>query len=232
MTLRLNPNSRQKPLLPTWGFAILGQDVVIFNISNMAAVVRAGQASLNFWLLSCTFIFQSASVPGLTFSKSPNIAKPCSLAAIQKRHLVYNKILSTSLLKKLKNSTMKYLLFALFFFIGVIKSYSQEVTRSGCKVIVEVTKLKKSKMDSITVEIKSFSGVDSSWVRVLKKNLVSTIRLDKKAKKGSYIISVRFIISKDGISSDILCENDPGFELGNQVVSVIKKSPRWPQLRP
>jgi hypothetical protein len=62
----------------TWGFAILGLDVVIFISSNMAAVVRAGKASLNFWLLSCTFVFQSAAVPGLTFFKSPNIAKPCS----------------------------------------------------------------------------------------------------------------------------------------------------------
>jgi len=48
----------------------------------MAAVVRAGQALVGFWLLSCTFIFQSAAVPGLTFFKFPNIAKPCSLAEI------------------------------------------------------------------------------------------------------------------------------------------------------
>jgi hypothetical protein len=66
----------------TWGFAILGQDVVIFIISNMAAVVRAGQTSMGFWWLSCTFVFQSAAVPGLTFFKSPNIAKPCPLADI------------------------------------------------------------------------------------------------------------------------------------------------------
>jgi hypothetical protein len=69
---------------PTCGFAILGQDVVIFNFGNMAAVVRAGQASMGFWLLSCTFVFQSAAVPGLTFFKSPNIAKPCSLCVTNK----------------------------------------------------------------------------------------------------------------------------------------------------
>ena len=55
-------NKSNEPL--TWGFAILGQDVVIFIFSNMAAVVRAGQASVGFWLLSCTFVFQSAAVPG------------------------------------------------------------------------------------------------------------------------------------------------------------------------
>ena len=54
----------------------------------MAAVVRAGQASVGFWLLSCTFVFQSAAVPGLTFFKSPTIAKPCSLVAIMKTLLI------------------------------------------------------------------------------------------------------------------------------------------------
>ena len=33
--------------------ALLGLDQYFF--SNMAAVVRAGQASVGFWLLSCTF---------------------------------------------------------------------------------------------------------------------------------------------------------------------------------
>ena len=49
----------------TSSLAKLGQDVVIFGISNIAAVVRAGQTSVGFWLLSCTFVFQSAAVPGL-----------------------------------------------------------------------------------------------------------------------------------------------------------------------
>ena len=48
----------------TWGFAILGLDVVIFIISNMAAVVWAGQTLVGFWLLFCTFVFQSVAVPG------------------------------------------------------------------------------------------------------------------------------------------------------------------------
>jgi len=42
----------------------------------MAAVVRAGQASVGFWLLSCTFVFQLAAVPGLTFFKSPTSQSP------------------------------------------------------------------------------------------------------------------------------------------------------------
>jgi len=65
-----------KGMLTTWGFAILGLDVVIFIISNMAAVVRAGQTSVGFWLISCTFVFQSAAVPGGRFSNPPTSQSP------------------------------------------------------------------------------------------------------------------------------------------------------------
>ena len=82
----------------------------------MAAVVRAGQATLGFWLLSCTFVFQSAAVPGLTFFKSPNIAKPCSLYVIALRH-------PTDLMK------MKYvgffILLTSLLFVGCTDKYEQ-----------------------------------------------------------------------------------------------------------
>jgi hypothetical protein len=42
-------------LLPTLGLALLGQDVVIFICSNMAALVRAGRFSI--WLLVVNFNF-------------------------------------------------------------------------------------------------------------------------------------------------------------------------------
>jgi hypothetical protein len=61
--------------------ALLGQDVVIFNFSNMAAVVRAGQTSVS--ILSYLVHQQRiSSGSGRTFSKSPNNAKPYSLAVI------------------------------------------------------------------------------------------------------------------------------------------------------
>jgi hypothetical protein len=45
----------EKPLPVTLGLALLGQDVVIFIFSNMAAVVRAGRFSI--WLLVVNFNF-------------------------------------------------------------------------------------------------------------------------------------------------------------------------------
>jgi hypothetical protein len=66
-------------LPPTWGLALLGQDIEIFIISNMAAFVRAGQTSVNI----CSYLVHQQRISfgsGRTFSKSPNNAKPCSLA--------------------------------------------------------------------------------------------------------------------------------------------------------
>jgi hypothetical protein len=56
--------------------ALLGQDVVIFIFSNMAAVVRAGQTSVS--ILSYLVHQQRiSSGSGRTFFKSPNNANTC-----------------------------------------------------------------------------------------------------------------------------------------------------------
>jgi hypothetical protein len=69
----------------TRGLPILGQDVVIFIISNMAAVVRAGQTSVS--ILSYLVHQQSiSSSSGRTIFKFPNIGKPCSLCATLDGH--------------------------------------------------------------------------------------------------------------------------------------------------
>jgi hypothetical protein len=63
------------------GFALLGQDVVIFIFSNMAAGARAGQTSVSI-LSYLVHQRRISGGSGRTFFKSPNNAKPCSLAVI------------------------------------------------------------------------------------------------------------------------------------------------------
>jgi hypothetical protein len=68
----------KKGMQLTWGLALLGQDVVIFIFSNMAAVVRAGQTSVS--ILSYLVNQQRiSSGSGRPFFKSPNNPKPCSI---------------------------------------------------------------------------------------------------------------------------------------------------------
>jgi len=42
----------------------------------MAAVVRAGQTTVGIWLLSCTFVYESAAVQGGRFSNLPTSQSP------------------------------------------------------------------------------------------------------------------------------------------------------------
>jgi hypothetical protein len=76
------------------------------------------------------------------------------------------------------------------------------------------------------VEIKSaFPGGDSSWVQSIEKSINQSISYKNGAKKGKYIVSVAFVVAKDGSLSDIRCVNDPvGFGMEAVVIRVLKKN--------
>jgi hypothetical protein len=117
---------------------------------------------------------------------------------------------------------------ALLCFIYVAKSYCQAGTGSYGRIDVEITKEKHPKRIYVKVEIKpAFPGGDSSWIQSIEKNLNQSIKLDKGAKKGKYVVSVQFVVDKDGYLADIRCINDPGFGMCREVLRVIKKSQRW-----
>jgi protein TonB len=124
--------------------------------------------------------------------------------------------------------TMKSFQLALLCFICVAKSYGQAAINSYGRVVVEITKEKRPKRISVKVELRSpFPGGDSSWVQSLEKSLNQSMPVRNGAKAGKYIVSARFIISKDGTMSDIYCDTDPGFGMGEEVVRAIKKTRRY-----
>ncbi|MEQ1555150.1 MAG: hypothetical protein ABL929_13275 [Ferruginibacter sp.] len=93
---------------------------------------------------------------------------------------------------------------------------------------MEITKEKKSKKNIPIVEIKStFQVEDSVLMNSLEKNIIKAIQNGKRIKKGKYIVSVAFIITKDGTVSDVRCDKDPGFGMCEEVVRQVKKSPKW-----
>ena len=67
----------------TLGFAILGQEVVIFIISNMAAVVRAGQSSLGFWYYLLHLFFNRQQFRADDF-QMPQNRKALSLSVMRR----------------------------------------------------------------------------------------------------------------------------------------------------
>jgi periplasmic protein TonB len=129
----------------------------------------------------------------------------------------------------LRHLTRRTFQLALFYLICVASGYAQTTTKSYGHVYVEITKKKKPKRIYTKVEIKSaFTGGDSSWTQSLEKTLNQSIHYKNGAKAGKYIVSVIFVVDKEGNISDIRCVNDPpGFRMAEEVLRAIKKKARW-----
>jgi antitoxin component YwqK of YwqJK toxin-antitoxin module len=113
--------------------------------------------------------------------------------------------------------------------ICISSSYAQTATKSYGRVDVEITKEKKPKKIYTKVEIKSaFTGGDSSWIQSLEKKLNQSIHYKNGAKSGKYIVSVVFIVDKEGNIADIRCVNNPhGFGMEAEVLRAIKTKTKW-----
>jgi antitoxin component YwqK of YwqJK toxin-antitoxin module len=96
--------------------------------------------------------------------------------------------------------------FTILCLICIASSYAQTATKSYGRVDVEIIKEKKPKKIYTKIEIKSaFTGGDSSWIQSLEKTLNQSIPYKNGAKAGKYIVTVVFVVDKEGNMSDIVC---------------------------
>lgn len=116
---------------------------------------------------------------------------------------------------------MKSFQLILLCFVCVAKSFGQ----TG-HVVVEITKEKHNHYTTKVIQL-VFPRVDSSMVQTLEKNLIQSTPDKNRAKKGKYIVSVIFIVDKEGNVADVECDKDPGFGLCAAVVRIVKKSGKW-----
>jgi hypothetical protein len=72
-----------------------------------------------------------------------------------------------------------------------------------------------------------FPKDSSAWESYLRKNIDTMVPVRNKAKKGTYIVVVRFIITKDGTVSDVVAVTNYGYGMEAEVMRVIKKYSRW-----
>ncbi len=73
----------------------------------------------------------------------------------------------------------------------------------------------------------TFEGGMPVWIRYLQKNLKSETAEKNGARAGTYQVIVRFIVNKNGTISDVRAETKWGFGMEQEVVRVIKNSPKW-----
>jgi len=98
--------------------------------------------------------------------------------------------------------TMKSFQLILLCFVCVAKSYGQ-----AGQVVVEITKEKHKSYTKVVQLV--FPRVDSSVLQSLENNLNQSIPDKNRAPKGKYMVSVRFIVDKDGHVCDVECINNP-----------------------
>jgi periplasmic protein TonB len=122
---------------------------------------------------------------------------------------------------------MRNSLLVLVCFICCASSYGQTATNTYGKIDVEITKENRKKIYA-KVEIKSvFPGGDSSWMQSIETKLNQSIQLGKGAKKGKYIVSVQFVVDKDGSISDVKALTSNGYGMEAEVLRAIKKKTKW-----
>jgi protein TonB len=72
-----------------------------------------------------------------------------------------------------------------------------------------------------------FPGGKEAWQKYLERNLNSTLPVDNGAPAGRYVVTLSFIVDKNGSISNVQAENDPGYGTREEAIRVVKKGPNW-----
>ncbi|MBS1495293.1 MAG: energy transducer TonB [Bacteroidetes bacterium] len=76
-------------------------------------------------------------------------------------------------------------------------------------------------------KVPSFPGGQLAWSLFLRKNLNPNVPLNNNAKEGTYTVIVRFIVNTNGEISNIKAETKFGYGMEEEVIRLIKSSPKW-----
>lgn len=73
----------------------------------------------------------------------------------------------------------------------------------------------------------SFPGGKEAWQKYLERNLKMDLPVINGAPPGKYTVIVSFVVSKEGIVSNVKADNDPGYKTAEEAVRLIVKGPKW-----
>lgn len=73
----------------------------------------------------------------------------------------------------------------------------------------------------------SFQEGSAEWKSFIAQNLKTTVPVTKGAPIGTYQVVVNFLVRKSGKLTDIEAETNLGFGMEDEVMRVIRKSPKW-----
>src|SRR5258708_31422712 len=73
----------------------------------------------------------------------------------------------------------------------------------------------------------SFPDGDTAWNNFLSRNLNTDIIIANEAPKGTYTVSIRFIVMRDSTIKDVSALSRNGYGIEDEVVRIVKKSGKW-----
>lgn len=72
-----------------------------------------------------------------------------------------------------------------------------------------------------------FPGGKEAWTKYLERNLNRDLPIENGAPAGKYVVTLSFIVDKNGVISDVQAVSDPGYGTKEEAIRVIKKGPNW-----
>ena len=122
--------------------------------------------------------------------------------------------------------TMKLLLLIFVNLIFINEAFSQKQRKAYGVIEIKFEIGSKRRITKVDVE-ETISDADTVVRESVKKSLNTSTKVDRGAKRGMYIVRVRYIIDKEGHVSDVECIKDPGYGMGAISVRAVKKSTNW-----
>lgn len=80
---------------------------------------------------------------------------------------------------------------------------------------------------SDTAVAAKFPGGERAWQRYLYGKIKMTVAENHNAPPGQYTPAVSFVVEKDGTIGEVNALNNPGYGTAEELIRVIKKSPKW-----
>ncbi|WP_121355121.1 M56 family metallopeptidase [Flavisolibacter nicotianae] len=113
------------------------------------------------------------------------------------------------------------------------KSAIDKYGERGKNGVVEITLKKSGQVNENNIVFEQTeipASIDKQeWRTFLEKNVQPIIvnAASKGAKPGTYTVNIRFLVKSDGSLSEFTALNNPGYDLGKQVVALMPSSPKW-----
>jgi protein TonB len=88
----------------------------------------------------------------------------------------------------------------------------------------------KKDIDGVFTEVQiqaRYPGGPDAWKKFLERNLRQDVPVENGASTGRYTVVVSFIVDKEGNTSEVKAETDPGYGTAAEAIRVIKSSGKW-----